>query len=432
MRATIDKFIDMVLDMICADMEQLKRAWEKKRYGYVIYCMCIILLWCMLAVSIVCEMVTGCSAISHIWCSASLPAILSIEAVRRTAETVGFGSILIAWIYAALDKEELGFKYSELLRAMYPTYSRFVIGHLIAMLLCVWLVECGMLEGALLSLALIIMGGVIHWRAISSLMFNSFRRKRIAIDEWNRRIDEWNVPDKKGENEKFHHQSLLFGMADTISIHDRDSAEPMQHCLARAMSQFAAGFDGKAIEQREQILSDISYLWDRVTRGRSAGEQTLVLDGLLQACIQEAGSESEATLGPICTGYILWRYKSGADAGGAEQGGADLERLLFRLHSELSSIHARFCNTPVVRYVDEVFTLLAWMHFLNGTVRLLDRFFSFSPKETKRDQELLQSIAGCVFPASVCEMCFGIAFQQTFVSDPKHPRANQSNEGGIT
>ena len=428
------------------EQAHINRARMKKRYWYIFYCRCVVFLWTLLAISLSCEALTGSSVTAHLLHIQTLPVILNVNAVRRTAETVGFGSILIAWLYAALDKEELGFKYSDLLRAVYPTYSRFVIGHLIAMLLCVWLSESGMLEGALLSLAVIVMGGFIHWRALSSLVFKSYRRKRIAIDEWSREIEEWDERKEGEEDLERHHQSVLCGIADVLSIHDRDSAQEMQRCFARALCKFTDGFvcDKKAaqdycwkkVQQQMQVLSEISHLWDRAARGRTEGERSLMLDGILRACLEETaergGGRAEALMGPVCAGCVLWLYKSCA---GAEVEDATLqETRLLRLRKELDAIRARFCGRAgdlVIRYIDEVFTLLAWMHFLNGESHLLGKFFVFSPDWEMRDDFLLQAVAGCAFPIPVCRANFETALQQTFVPAKRQEKTAEQNGGKI-
>lgn len=430
MMAAIDTMLDTAVDKLRTEWQRekdhLHRARQKKRYWYIVYCLSVVVLWVLLVISLACEVLTGGSVSAHLFPLGQMPHFLNLTAVRRTAETVGFGSILIAWLYAALDKEELGFKYSDLLRAVYPTYSRFVIGHLIAMLLCVWLSESGMLEGALLSLALIIMGGVIHWRALSSLVFKSAKRRQIAIDEWNRKIDEWDGTECGDQDGKDSRQSVFYDIADVLSIHERDCAQQMQRCFARALFRFTAAYHREEKEERRaQILTDVSHLWDRAAGGRTGGERVLMLDGVLRSCIQETGAEAE--LGPICAGCVLWLYRSCA---GAERGAAlPQEARLLRLRDELDSVRARFRGSEggpaVLRYIDEVFTLLVWMHFLRGDIRLQEAFFVFSPRKPQEDAQndpaLLQAAAISVFPYSDqaekkrLKHLLEIAYRQMFV-----------------
>ena len=426
MMTAIATMLDTAVDKLRAawqrEKEHLRRARKNQRYWYILYCLSVVALWVLLVISLVCEVLTGSSVSAHLFPLRQMPHFLNLTAMRRTAETVGFGSILIAWLYASLDKEELGLTYSDLLRAVYPTYSRFVIGHLIAMLSCVWCAESGMLEGALLSLLLILMGVVIHWRALSSLVYKPARRRQVAIDEWNRKIDEWDETECGDQDSKASHQSVFYDIADVLSIHDRDSAQQMQRCFARALFRFTAAYHREEKEERRaQILTDVAHLWDRAAGGRTGGERVLMLDGVLRSCIQE--SRAEAEVGPICAGCVLWLYRSCAGAEGSAA--PPQEARLLRLRDALDSVRARFRSSEggsaVLRYIDEVFTLLVWMHFLNGDIRLQEGFFVFSPRKPQRDAALLQAAAISVFPYSDqaekkrLKHLLEIAYRQMFV-----------------
>ena len=124
-----------------------------------------------------------------IWLEESgIARFITAASIRGVAETIGFGSILLAWIYAVLDKQELGFRYSKLLRAVYPAYHRFVIAHLVAILLCVGLSEVGAVDVALVALTIVFWSGFIHCKAMFLLIFKSNDRRRAAADEWEQRL----------------------------------------------------------------------------------------------------------------------------------------------------------------------------------------------------------------------------------------------------
>lgn len=389
-------------------VDEVRRAIENKRYAYIIYCGGVIFLWMLLLISLSSELITNSSFIGHFF--AFQHSFFNIDAIKKTAETVGFGSVLIAWIYAVLDKEELGFQYSDLLRAVYPAYHYFVLGHLAAILLCVWLAESGMMEGSLLSLAIVGTGCVIHWKALSSLVFISSKRKNIAINEWSRKVSEWDVKDSEDEDEDFRHQAILYGISDVLSVHDRDSAEKLQCCLAQALSKFISTFKEETEEHRKQILLNISHLWDRIMWDRTTSERSLLLDSILRACLRETSD-----IGPICAGYILWLYKNCADIKSMDKDIRPQEAHLLLLRNELGTMQIRFCDQDkLVQSTSAVFTLLVWMHFLCGEICLSrDYFLSFPYEDDGKNRELLQATAGCVFPATKCRLYFEMAFQQT-------------------
>lgn len=206
-----------LLTRLSEELEHLKCAWRKKRYCYVVYCLCVALIWLLLLVSLRFELFTGQGIVAHIFPKSPPIPILNIEAVKETAKTIGFGSIVIAWIYATLDKDELGYKYGDLLRAVYPVYPRFVLSHLIAILLCAWLVESKMLESALISLSIVIVGGIIHWRALSTLVLVSSKRKKIAIDVWTEWIDKWGTNTELSGEIQGHAILLWYGRCTPCS-----------------------------------------------------------------------------------------------------------------------------------------------------------------------------------------------------------------------
>lgn len=402
------ELVAVVQNFLQDKVNYIKQTFKRRKlYGW--YCAGFVAMWMFLVCSIVCELISG-NSITAILRScfsvkAAIPLIFKIEAIRKTAETVGFGSILIAWIYAVLDREELGFKYGDLLLAMYPAYHLFVLGHLLSMLICVWLTETGMLEGAIISLSIVVLGCIIHWKALSNLVFLSTKRKNVAMNEWESTVTrDWEFVSQ--------YQSIIYNIIDAFCIDDRGCYEKMQQYLTLALLKFANDFKMEETEHNGQILSDISHMWDRLMRGRPNSERFLILDSIFHTCKQY--QQYQTSIGPICAGYILWLRKDCADNA---TGKTNQDSLLLSMSHTIAVLKMRLWGpdcTMVIRSLDSVFITLAWMHFVCGESQLSDEISFSSFKEETYDKKLLYATVTCIFSSEQCKDYFDIAFRQTF------------------
>lgn len=207
-------------------------------------------------------------------------------------------------------------------------------------------------------------------------------------------------------------------MADALLVHDKDSVEQMQQCLARALFIFTKGFKSASNDSRVQILIDISHLWDRIMCGRSEGEKILVLEGLIGACIKEFrkhnGADNDKFIDLICTGYVLWFYKICAGKS-LDTNISPQETLLLRLRNEIDIMRLHFLdNTNDIRSVDIVFVFLVWMHFLCGDIRLREDLLKHTLVRNE-DYDSLHAVAQCLFSGVDCDQYFEIAFHQTLL-----------------
>lgn len=158
------------------------------RIKYPVYCGITVLFWCLLVILLLQHYIQGENFLDQLLVATRLIMFVSISSIQNVAETVGFGSFLLVWIYAALDRQELGLRCSSLLQSLYPAYYIFLISHLISMLLCIALCSVGIIGGALLALCIVIWGGGLHVRVLSILIFNSERRRWAAANVWERRL----------------------------------------------------------------------------------------------------------------------------------------------------------------------------------------------------------------------------------------------------
>lgn len=371
------------------------RAAQKKRWGYLVYLTLYILLWVFLAVAILFYFWGK----RFVWCG--LSAVVSIKAVQQMVKTIGFGSIFLAWIYAILDKEELGFKYSELVQGMYSIYDIFVLGHLLAVLVCVWLAESNYLIGAVLALTIIFVGCAIHLKVLSHLVFRSKKRKRIAIDEWMRIITEEWIENK-------NRQLLdLFRIAEVVPSNDSDCSKQMEETFSYGLIVFSNRFKEQQ-NQRRTLLLEIARVWDHLLRNRPISDRMTVLDGVFRYCAEVS---SECFVGPVCAGYILWFYNNSIN------GNIEPSKVLQSVCHEIIAVGSRLREEriqSVIHYMKSSFMIIVWLHFFCGTIPLSEELFLHLGEQDPNDYDLLLAVAQCVFQEDTCSQNFDAAFRQVF------------------
>lgn len=386
---------------------------KPKRLAYKVYCIIEIALCVFLIISFGFELRTNHSIIACCLQARnfefSIPEILSVKAIRKVAETVGFGSIIIAWIYAVLDKKELGIKYSDLLTAVYPKYHWFVPVHLVAIFMCIWLANVEVLEGSLIALLIVLWGCIIQWKALSSLIFRSEKRKSIALDEWHRFILKC-----KTESD---YQSVMYGMTDAFSEQDRLSFERLYNNISYGMLsyvKFSLNKDTSDTIIARTILPNISNIWNRLMLGRSQDEHFAIQNGIISA-IREEKKWKPLNIGLVCAGYIRWLHEYYTDR--------DDENILIKMFINTRilmqrEIKAKEDEDAITHYVKLIYAFYVWMRFLYDDIPFSVELFE---KDTisawDNDDVLLRSFAKSVFIQYPVEKYFDVVCTQIFNCD---------------
>lgn len=386
---------------------------QKKLHKYKIYRFAICVLAGLLLSSIIVEVVTGSSISAWLvlWCPCIAPAfaalrsIITTDAILKIAETIGFCSIFIAWIYAVLDKTELGLRYGDLLDELYPGYHWFVLGHLITFLVCVWMSKVHRLESALIALLMIIFSCLLQWKTLENIVLFSKRRQRIALDRWNRLLAESEV---KGHNDML---LTIFNMADSISLQAEKGRFEMQRCISNALSRFI-NLPGL---KETQCLQGSVDIWERLLKDRERKERIILVQEILKNCPDGSG------LGYICIGYILWSYMD------YTKHSPDVHNSLNKVCDDLLSLEQGFPDrkeTSAFYYMNSTLVLIGIMQFLCGNARLSSNLFGMKPERaiSQNDITLLGTAMGMIFERRACERYFPAASNMLI-----HTRSNRAN-----
>ncbi len=389
---------------------------KKKIHKYSIYCKVMVTLGVMLVVSVVFQGIKATSLVR--WIADGCPilsdilnffqSISSVDAVLKSAETIGFCSILIAWIYAALDKTDFGFRYGDLLEEIYPSYHWFVLEHLFAILTCVWLAKSQLLANAALALLIVLMGCWLQWYALKNIILSANDRRRVAVDRWNRL-------NKKALNENgIDGLSVnLYRMAAIIPLGTSNHCEDMQKAFSDALLLWVKeGWSYNLLEQRN-LLMDVSKIWDTLLCAKSENEQRFLVRSVLKNC------KDSAYLNIVSTGFALWLYQDHMKYGAGDQN-LSKEDILDTIAARFSILEVRDFfqqETNITFYWNTVFTLIAWMHFLYRNIGLCRSLSSLSPDAVAvecDDKSVFFAAIQVVFPQDDCERLFYRAWGQVF------------------
>lgn len=366
----------------------LKKKIKPWRPLYHLYRDLIVILWLLLLITCIQSCCFGTSFLL-IWLEESgMRRFITAAPIRSVADTIGFGSILLVWIYAVLDKQELGFRYSKLLRAVYPHYHYFVVFHLLAILLCIGLSEAGVVDIALIALIILFLGDIIHCKAMFLLIFKSKDRRRAAADEWEQRLIRNNV-DRS-------YLSELCNVTNVLDLETDPAAQRIRSYFYCGLARYAMSIDdysSASEEEIQRVLSDLAQVWNLLLRPRTNSERLLLAGEVLgMENSQEAKglqSERPACLGPVCLAYVICVYRL-CEEGNVE---ADEEEVIRRTNQQLKLTCLR-CDSPeMVNYLLISKQLLTWMSFYAGRIPFdTSLFMEIGKYEYPGDKEMLYAM----------------------------------------
>lgn len=321
----------------------------------------------------------------------SLRRIIHIDAVQKIGESVGICSFLIAWIYAALDKRELGFRYSDLLYELYPGYYWFVFLHLLAFIVCMWMAKVGRLEAAMLALILLLVGSALQWHTLKNLILFTPKRVKIAADRWKRFVFESKDQDKK----LLHY---IYMMAGALVLEPEDCYQEMFPVFTDSVVQYINGLSPTTSDEWERVIRDISKIWTALLYDRDTNERELLVTSTFDVCADELGLKA------LSVGYLLWLYDKSI------KNGVVNEAALIAVSKDVATLTQRIYvqqdkNHSCLFYIETAFTLFIWMHFLCGTIGVNSELFKLAPTEviTEEDKPLLRGIAQIAFTQESCQ-----------------------------
>lgn len=307
------------------------------------------------------------------------------EAILKVAETIGFGSILIAWVYGSLDNINAGVKNRKLLPYVCANYHYIVVIHLVSILLCIGLCKVHAVDAAFVALLLVFFGGIAHWSVISALVFHTDECLIAAKAYWLDKIEK-NIPPFNKTVDVACEISRMLSTCD-ITLYDMYLELFYESCMN--LSLVKESHDDLKVEN---AILNVSKAFENTFVSSTDRHFRLQRDFLqfLQQKLDTGANVSFSQTLIICSGFlhssIHYYVKETNNAG--EQMEKHLEELLnaiSELCSYLNDNHQSqtntgqtntvSLNTSVSLDVHMIFTYTMWMYFFAGEVNYIGQAF---------------------------------------------------------
>lgn len=345
-----------------ADLKHKKPTDNRKISGkYVFYLIIMGMLLTALAVSV----------LLHIFCKKNISGVLSklstgwihnvleyiittvhgfvsSTAIFEIAKAIGICSVFIGWMYASLDKEEIGKKYKELLDYRYKFYSWFVGIHFIAVLACMWLAKVDYLESASIAVAALLWGCILQWKAIKNIILSSAQRKRTAIKVWKCDLQK---EDKQYEK--------LKSMAKVISTCGINRCDQLEEVFVEHVSAFLSG-----IECKEQSMQKALELWSSLFTNNEKSSRIFIATNIFSK-LDEKNVDKEA-LCIISAAYVLWIHNHFVANKKSGKRLPEKEIVINEISNEYSAVKIQTNGIPnpeLWNYSNAAVSILTWMYF---------------------------------------------------------------------
>lgn len=394
---------------------KLVNQWCRKKYYNI-----GIVLWIVLLISLFVNIVFK-KSITHTfecWFSQNLllPSLFNVESIKNVVETIGISSILLAWLYASLDKLEIGIRYIDILRKKYRHFIKCTFSHIIAVLLCIWSCYSGALELSLLSLIVILWGSIIHWKAIKNIIIYSSSRNLMAISIWKQELNDA-YKDNSSANSLLQKVNKIIATIDPLDEHFVVTSELILLSMNYTYK--------KSIDEKRNPIISLTEIWDCLLSNKSENERFTISRIVLKKLSEELVNQDSHINFTIVGAYVLWLCKSNCFNDKSEFN--KLQPYIESLGVEIKSTFEYLYKKEDESFSPSIslltfFWYVLWLNFLSGQITLSQLFiaekFNFASKTCKITKKLF---------AETCEYFTG-SLPIEFKSNIKCAAKNQVNK----
>lgn len=237
------------------------------------------------------------------------------KAIFEITRSIGFTSLLVAWIYTNLGKTEYGFKYGELLRKAYPGYHIIVLIHFGSVILTMWLSLNRYCFYAAYTLLILCLCCFIHWIILSCLIYNPENRRKIAVNIWYDSI-------LKNEGQDISkYMDTIQSISNQIVALKGTNTEEIYQCFLQAVDKLICAikstYKGQCKNQQyKSILLIIKNIWDKLFNNVDnntgdiikSAERQIIISDIFALSIMNPQKDDDENLGLLYLGYFLWVY----------------------------------------------------------------------------------------------------------------------------
>lgn len=345
-----NKVESWLLSMICEKSEKarLRRMAIRIRHIIVLIECLITILWAVILVSFISECLNSPSVFRLI-CNRPWPItkLMNEEAIQEVAKTIGISSILVIWIYAELGREQLGVKYSELLKNICPYYHLFVIIHIVTVLVCIWVTELKFIESSSLALLVISFGLVQQAIILITFILTPALRERLALDYWARELN-YTYP-----------QLEAFPILEAqLPYYKMNVCKEM--CSIWVDGMFRYCFSDIS---RPSCILDASYRWEFLMHEKTESQQMLILERCFEALGTYPAIRRRERFA-MCASYSLWYFRNLS----LQQDDAHKLTLFLGMTNRLSG---NISDSESIQCLQLLYNITSWTFFLSAKAPII-------------------------------------------------------------
>lgn len=287
--------------------------------------------------------------------------LASTAAVFETAKAIGICSVFIGWMYAALDKEELGKKYWNLLDQRYKRYSLLVGIHFTVVLACLWLAKIEYIESAFIAELIMLCGCILQWRAIKNIILSAEKRRSTAINLWKSEIQE----AEKQENKEKQYETLK-GIAKVISDCGINRCYELEAIFTSHVVAYLSSFENEkiALQKEIEIWSSLFTKDDKSARIFISANMFSNLNILMD---NNATEKKHKALCIISVAYILWLHNYYFTNSKSEARMNEREYVLQSIKNEFAIVKLQtngIGKQTIFEYGNSAVVVLTWLYFV--------------------------------------------------------------------
>lgn len=360
------------------------KQWFDTRYYHI-----GLVLWIILAISLLVNIIYKKSITHFFEClfsqNLTVSYIFNVESIKNVVETIGISSILLAWLYASLDKSELGIRYIDILRNKYPHFIKCTFSHIISVLLCIWSSYSGALELSILCLVIVVWGSIIHWRAIKNIIIYSSVRNSMAINMWKKELDDA-YTDELNTNSLLQKVNKLISVIDPLDEHFIVTSKLITDSMKYTYQ--------KALDENRNPIVSLNNIWDHLLSNKSENERFTISRIILKNLPEKFENKNNEISFAVVGAYILWLYKSICyiDKSESIEVQPNIELLGIEIRNTFEYLYKKEENFSVSISLLVFFWYLLWLNFLDGKTTLSQLFvtekFNFSSEVRETTKKL--------------------------------------------
>lgn len=308
----------------------------------------------------------------------NVPIILRAGVILEIVKILGFGTVLFGIVQALMDKKTFGVPYANIIKKQYRYYQWIFIIHLISTVMCIGFSAAGASEGALVTLAILLLGFLYLWIIIDDLVFHTTNREKIAITELMKDL----------ENDKSSNEELLRAVqniAKEASKENNIEKSNITACFAESFITYCQGIaKNNSGSCSVDSIRDISSVWETALIKVPELQKLRYAASIIALCCQRT-NVSQAGLIVLSSGLELYLFTQVTTFMGNARD-LSFEEFLAKLSNQLYSVNNSLFNhledehtstslsnnniRLVQGYLNTVYTVLVFTNIQNGHLRL--------------------------------------------------------------